>query len=78
MKVCKKTVSLLLAILMVMTVMLVGVVPTTVKVKAASWNGYNYGGGTLYGYQTFLEAFGIDYDAYMNWMDTPRQGQRQS
>lgn len=70
MKVCKKSVSVLLAVLFVLTVMVVGIVPdATVKTQAASWNGYNYGGGKLYGYQTFLEAFGIDYDAYMKWMD---------
>lgn len=38
--------------------------------SAASWNGTNYGGGTSYGYRTFLDAFGIDYDTYMNWMDS--------
>lgn len=69
MKVCKKSVSVLLAVLFVLTAMVVGFVPVTPKVDAASWNGYNYGGGTLYGSQTFLEAFGIDYDAYMKWMD---------
>ena len=70
MKVWKKSVSLLLAVLTVLTVMTVGVVPVTLKAEAASWNGYNYGGGTLYGSQSFLEAFGIDYDEYMHWMDT--------
>ena len=69
MNVCKKSVSVLLAVLTVLTVMLIGVVPGTTKVEAASWNGYNYGGGTLYGSQTFLEAFGIDYDEYMKWLD---------
>lgn len=69
MKMCKKTVSLLLAILTVMTVMLVVAVPAAVKVEAAGWNGYNYGGGTLYGYQTILDAYGIDYDVYMKWLD---------
>ena len=70
MKACKKGVSLLLSILIVLTVMTVGIVPATLTASAASWNGYNYGGGSLYGSQSFLEAFGIDYDEYMNWMDT--------
>ena len=70
MKACKKGVSLLLSILIVLTVMTVGIVPATLSASAASWNGYNYGGGSLYGSQSFLEAFGIDYDEYMNWMDT--------
>ncbi|MBQ9247317.1 MAG: fibronectin type III domain-containing protein, partial [Ruminococcus sp.] len=65
----KKSVSLLLAVILVMTVLTVGVVPTAPKASAASWNGYNYGGGTLYGYQTILEAYGIDYDVYMKWLD---------
>ena len=69
MKICKKGVSVLLAVLTILTVMMVGVVPVSLKTEAASWNGYNYGGGTLYGSQTFLEAFGIDYDEYMKWMD---------
>ena len=55
--------------LIVMTAMLVGAVPSTLKTEAASWNGYNYGGGKLYGYQTILEAYGIDYDVYMKWLD---------
>lgn len=70
MSIGKKSVSVLLAVLMILTVMLVGVVPGTVKTQAAGWNGYNYGGGTLYGSSSFLEVFGIDYDEYMNWMDT--------
>ena len=70
MSIGKKSVSVLLAVLMILTVMTVGVVPGTVKTQAASWNGYNYGGGTLYGSSSFLEVFGIDYDEYMNWMDT--------
>ncbi len=69
MKVYQKGVSLLLAILTVLTVMTVGIVPVTLKAEAASWNGYNYGGGTLYGYQTILQAYGIDYDVYMKWLD---------
>lgn len=40
-----------------------------IKASAASWNGTNYGGGEMYGSRTFLEAFGIDYNVYMNWMD---------
>ncbi|WP_316636773.1 hypothetical protein [uncultured Ruminococcus sp.] len=70
MKVWKKGVSLLLSILMVLTLMTVGIVPATLSASAASWNGYNNGGGTLHGSQSFLEAFGIDYDEYMHWMDT--------
>ena len=69
MSMTKKCVSVLLAVLTILTVMAVGVVPVTVKTDAASWNGYNYGGGKLYGDQTFLEAFGIDYDVYMKWLD---------
>ncbi len=69
MKRCRKCTAFLLALLIVMTAVVVGIVPGTVKTKAASWNGYNYGGGKLYGYQSFLEAFGIDYDVYMKWMD---------
>ena len=69
MKVYKKGVSLLLAILTVLTVMAVGIVPVTLKADAAGWNGYNYGGGKLYGYQTILQAYGIDYDVYMKWLD---------
>ena len=53
MSIGKKSVSVLLAVLMILTVMLVGVVPGTVKTQAASWNGYNYGGGTLYGSSSF-------------------------
>ncbi len=40
-----------------------------IKASAASWNGTNYGGGQVQGYRTFLDAFGIDYDTYMNWLD---------
>lgn len=69
MKLWKKSVSVLLAALVILTVVTAGAVPGTVKADAASWNGYNYGGGTLYGYQTFLQAFGIDYDTYIKWMD---------
>ena len=69
MRIIKKTVSLLLAVILVVTVLTVGVVPAVPKASAAGWNGYNYGGGTLYGYQTILEAYGIDYDVYMKWLD---------
>ena len=69
MRIIKKNVSLLLAAILVVTVLTVGVVPTVPKASAASWNGYNYSVGQLYGYRTFLQAFGIDYDVYMKWMD---------
>ena len=69
MRLFKKTVAVMLAVVTVVALAAVGFVPVTPKVDAASWNGYNYGGGTLYGSQTFLEAFGIDYDVYMKWMD---------
>ncbi|MBQ3330904.1 MAG: hypothetical protein IJG87_06980 [Ruminococcus sp.] len=69
MRIGKKCVSVLLAVLTVLTVMLAGAVPGTVKTEAAGWNGWNYGGGTLYGYQTILDAYGIDYDVYMKWLD---------
>ena len=39
------------------------------KASAASWNGTNYGGGSRAGYRTFLDAFGIDYDTYIKWLD---------
>lgn len=65
----QKNVSLLLAAILVVTVLTVGVVPAVPKASAASWNGYNYSVGQLYGYRTFLQAFGIDYDVYMKWMD---------
>ena len=69
MKACKKCVSVLLAVLTILTVMTIGIVPGSLQTEAASWNGYNYRGGELYGYRTFLQAFGIDYDVYMKWMD---------
>ena len=50
MKICRKCLSVTLAVLFILTVMLVGVVPATVRTQAAAWNGYNYGGGTLYVY----------------------------
>ena len=64
-----KCVSVLLAVLTVLTVMLSGIVPGTLRTQAAGFNGYNYGGGTLYGYQTILEAYGIKYEVYMKWLD---------
>ena len=69
MRIGKKCVSVLLAVLTVLTVMLAGAVPGTVKTEAAGWNGWNYGGGTLDGYQTILDAYGIDYDVYLKWLD---------
>ena len=69
MRIMKKCVSVMLALIVILTAAAVGVVPGTVKSVAASWNGYNYGGGTLYGSQSFLEAYGIDYDVYMKWLD---------
>ena len=69
MKTCKKCVSVLLAVLTILTVITIGIVPGSLQTEAASWNGYNYRGGELYGYRTFLQAFGIDYDVYMKWMD---------
>ncbi len=47
-------------------------VPDTGSIKteaASTWNGTNYGGGTVAGYRTFLEAYGIDYNVYQKWMD---------
>lgn len=70
MRMSRKCLSFLLALALILTVMTAGFVPgTTVKTQAAGWNGYNYGGGTLYGYQTILEAYGIDYGVYMKWLD---------
>ena len=68
-KLSKKLISVLLSVILVFSVMTVGVGIGTIETDAASWNGTNYGGGKVYGYRTFLEAFGIDYDTYMKWMD---------
>ena len=65
----KKSLSLFLAAITLISVLLVGAQVGSVKADAASWNGTNYGGGSVAGYRTFLEAFGIDYDTYMKWMD---------
>ncbi len=65
----KKSLSVFLAFVTMFTALSVGVNIGSVKADAASWNGTNYGGGSVAGYRTFLEAFGIDYDTYMKWMD---------
>ena len=65
----KKSLSVLLAVATLMTTLLVCVNVSSVQADAASWNGTNYGGGSVAGYRTFLEAFGIDYDTYIKWMD---------
>lgn len=64
----RKGVSVLLITAVLMSAFVITGI-TTVKTGAASWNGTNYGGGSVAGYRTFLEAFGIDYDVYMKWMD---------
>lgn len=61
--------SVFLAAAILLTALAVGMNVGTVKADAASWNGTTYGGGSVSGYRTFLEAFGIDYDTYMKWMD---------
>ena len=68
-KFVKKTLSIVLALITVFSMTLVIGEVGALKADAANWNGTNYGGGKLYGYRTFLEAFGIDYDTYMKWMD---------
>ena len=65
----KKSLSLFLAAITLISVFFAGTQLGSVKADAASWNGTNYGGGSVAGYRTFLEAFGIDYDTYMKWMD---------
>ena len=68
-KKAKKSLSVLLAVFTVLTALTASIDFSSVKADAASWNGTNYGGGSVSGYRTFLEAFGIDYDTYMKWMD---------
>ena len=65
----KRSLSVFLAAITLITVFFAGTNIGSVKADAASWNGTNYGGGSVAGYRTFLEAFGIDYDTYMKWMD---------
>ncbi|MER2080585.1 MAG: hypothetical protein ABS876_03580, partial [Ruminococcus sp.] len=65
----RKSISVMLAVVTMMTTLLVGMNVSSLRADAAGWNGTNYSGGTVYGYRTFLEAFGIDYDTYMKWMD---------
>ena len=64
-----KSFSLLLAIIIVFSSFAILPDLISVKTEAASWNGYNYGGGSVAGYQTILDAYGIDYDVYMKWLD---------
>lgn len=64
-----KSFSLLLAMLLVLSSFTILTDLGSVKTQAASWNGYNYGGGSVEGYQTILDAYGIDYDVYMKWLD---------
>ncbi len=56
-----KVFSVLLAALIAVSAVMAQGASTPVA-QAASWNGTNYGGGSVTGYRTFLEAFGIDYD----------------
>ncbi len=65
----KKALSLLLSAVLVISVLAFVPGIGSVRSSAASWNGTNYGGGTVYGYRSFLEAYGIDYDVYMKWLD---------
>ena len=65
----KRSLSFFLAAITLVTVFFAGANIGSVKADAASWNGTNYGGGSVAGYRTFLEAFGIDYDTYIKWMD---------
>ncbi|MBQ1586370.1 MAG: hypothetical protein II082_03745, partial [Ruminococcus sp.] len=60
----KRSLSVFLAAITLITVFFAGTNIGSVKADAASWNGTNYGGGSVAGYRTFLEAFGIDYDTY--------------
>ena len=65
----KKCLSVFLAVATMITMLTFCVNVGSVRADAASWNGTNYGGGSVAGYRTFLEAFGIDYDTYIKWMD---------
>lgn len=65
----RKGTSLLLAALMVLG-MFGAVGFGVIGAAAAAWNGTNFGGGTVYGDKTFLQAFGINYNQYMHWLDT--------
>ena len=65
----KKSLSVLLALVTMITALTFCVNVGSVQADAAGWNGTNYGGGSVAGYRTFLEAFGIDYDTYIKWMD---------
>ena len=67
----KRLLSVIAAAVMLTTVFVaVPEMGTTVETEAASsWNGTNYGGGSVAGYRTFLEAYGIDYNVYQKWMD---------
>ncbi|MBR1483951.1 MAG: hypothetical protein IJ598_13440 [Ruminococcus sp.] len=65
----KKGMMIFLTMVSLFAVMATGMSVGSVKADAASWNGTNYGGGSVAGYRTFLEAYGIDYDTYMKWMD---------
>ena len=68
-KTAKRSLSVVLAVVTLVTSLLVCANIGTVQADAAGWNGTNYGGGSVSGYRTFLEAFGIDYDTYIKWMD---------
>ncbi len=65
----KRILSFLLAVMLVFSVAVMTDNFGAPKAGAASWNGTNYGGGGVYGYRSFLEAFGIKYDVYMKWLD---------
>ncbi len=68
-KIFKKGFSVLLTAVMLFSTLTVIADLGVIKTHAASWNGYNYGGGEVEGYQTILDAYGIDYDVYMKWLD---------
>lgn len=68
-KFIKKGFSVILAAVMLFPTLTVLTDLGIIKTHAASWNGYNYGGGEVSGYQTILDAYGIDYDVYMKWLD---------
>ena len=68
-KFIKKGVCVVLSAIMLTSLLTVGTQVGVLRADAASWNGTNYGGGTIAGYRSFLEAFGIHYDVYMKWLD---------
>lgn len=65
----KRCYSVILAVITLLAVCYFGVDSGLITADAASWNGTTDGGGSAVGYRTFLQAFGIDYDTYMKWLD---------